>query len=130
MRDVCNLVGHKGTAAARMLGPAKHSRLEECAVHDQLTPAFEEIEQAHFAARPLELIVLRHCQPRHSPALGSERVAVTSQSLFLHEKLLTRSLPLFRRYDRRRLHCNTLYHVFLVILLHVSLLLDHTVDSI
>src|SRR5687768_16655538 len=122
MREVCNLVGHEGTAAASMFGPAKHARLEERAVDDQLTPAFEQIEQAHFAARPVELILLRHRQPRHSPALSCKRVTGAGQSLFLHEKLLTRSLPLFRRYDRGRLHYDTLCHVFLVILLHVSLL--------
>src|SRR6185369_14769208 len=41
MRDVCNLVGDEGTAAAGMLGPAKYARLEERAIDDQLTPAFE-----------------------------------------------------------------------------------------
>src|SRR5687768_7541808 len=136
MREVCNLVGHEGTAAASMFGPAKHARLEERAVDDQLTPAFEQIEQAHSAARPVELVLLRHCQPRHSAALGGERVTGAGQSLFFHEKLLTRSLPLFRRYDRGRLHYDTLSHVVVVVLLHILSLfsvvladVDDTVDS-
>src|SRR6185503_7443275 len=125
MREVCNLVGHEGTAAAGMLGPTKHARLEERAVDDQLTPAFEQIEQAHLAARPFELVLVRHRQPRHSPALGCQHVTGAGQCLLLHEKLLTRSLPLFRRYERGCLHCDTLFsmlHIFLVVLLHVSLL--------
>jgi hypothetical protein len=122
MREVCNLIGSEGTAATRMLGPAKYSRLEERAVNDELTPAFEEIEQANFATRTFELVLLWHRQPWHSPSRGGERITVTRQGLFLHEKLLTRSLPFFNRYDRGRLHYAKLCDVILFVLLHVSLL--------
>jgi hypothetical protein len=41
MREVCNLIGHARASATGMLGPAEDTGLEERAIDDQLTPAFE-----------------------------------------------------------------------------------------
>src|SRR5438105_9911216 len=94
MGHVGNLVGHHGAADAGMLGPAFHAGLEERAVDDQLTAALEQVEQASFALGSVELIVLLHSEPWHSPALGRQRVTGAGQGLFLYEQLLSRSLPL------------------------------------
>src|ERR1700693_2421262 len=102
MRQVADLDATEGTAAAGMLGPPEHAGLEEGAVHDQLTAALEQVEQAHLALRPIELVLLLHRQPRHPPALCGQRVTGAGQGLLLHEELLARSLPFLRRYDRWR----------------------------
>src|ERR1700730_1830741 len=104
MGDVGHLVGHHGAADAAMLGPAVHARLEERAVHDQLTAAFEEVEQARFSVGAIELVLLLHGQPGHSPTLGGERVAGTRQLLLFHEQLLPRRLPLLQGNDWWRVH--------------------------
>jgi hypothetical protein len=104
MGYVGDLVGHHGAAAAGMLGPAEHAGLEEGAVDDQLTAAFEQVDQARVALRPVERVLLLHGQPRHPSALGGQRVAGAGQGLLLHEQLLARSLPRLRRHDRRCVH--------------------------
>src|SRR5205814_9818935 len=58
MGDVGDLVRHKGTTAAAVLGPAVYPGLEERAVDDELTAAFEQVEQARLALRPVELVLL------------------------------------------------------------------------
>ena len=75
MGDVRNLVGEHRAADAGVLGPAVHAGLEEGAVHDQLTPTVEQVEQTLLAFRPFELVFLLHREPRHPTPLGSERVA-------------------------------------------------------
>jgi hypothetical protein len=45
MGQVGDLIGAQGAAAAGMLRPAEHPGLEEGAIDDQLTAAFEQIEQ-------------------------------------------------------------------------------------
>jgi hypothetical protein len=87
-----------------MLGPAEHSRLEEGAVDDQLMAAVEQVEQALFALRSLERILLLHGHPWHPPALGGQRVACAGLGLFLHEQLLAGRLPFLRRHHRRCVH--------------------------
>ena len=104
MGEVGDLVGHHGAAAAGMVGPAEHPGLEEGAVDDQLTAAFEQVEQARLARRPLERIRLLHGHPRHPPALGGQRVTGAGLGLLLHEQLLARGLPRLRRHDRWRVH--------------------------
>src|SRR5258707_10087665 len=99
MGDMGHLVGHQGAADASMLGPAVHARFEERAVHDQLTAPFEEIEQAAFSVRTVELVRLVHGQPGHSPTLGGERVAGAGQLLLFHEQLFPRRLPLLQGND-------------------------------
>src|SRR5439155_15308705 len=96
MGDVRDLVGHHGTADAGMLGPPLHAGFEEGAVEDQLTAALKQVEQARFALRSVELVILLHGQPRHPPTLGRQRVTGAGQGLLLYEQLLTRSLPLLR----------------------------------
>src|SRR3981189_908959 len=70
---------------------------EEGAVDDQLTAALEQVEQARFAFRPVELVLLLHGQPRHPPTLGGQCVTGAGQGLLLHQHLLARSFPLLRR---------------------------------
>jgi hypothetical protein len=101
---VSDLVSHHGAAPAGVVGPAEYSRLEESAVDDQLTPAVEQVEQAHLARGPLERIRRLHGRPRHPPALGCQGVTGARQSLFLHEQLLAGRLPLLRRHDRGCVH--------------------------
>src|SRR6516165_7736456 len=102
------LVGQHGAADARVLGPAVYAGFEEGAVDDQLTAAVEQVEQAHLAIGPAELVLFLHGQPRHPSTLGGQRVPRASQLLFLHEKLLAYSLPLLRRHDFRAFHLNRL----------------------
>ena len=104
MRKVGDLIGYERAPAARMLGPAEHPWFEEGAVDDQLTPAFEEVQQAHGAYRSLERVLPLHGHPRHPPAFGGQRVMGPHLGLLLHEQLLTRSLPRLRRNDRWRAH--------------------------
>src|SRR5206468_10297907 len=96
MGDVSDLVGDHGAADAGMLGPALHAGFEESAVEDQLTAALEQVEQARFALRSVELVILLYGQPRHPSTLGRQRVPGAGQGLPLHAQLLTRSLPLLR----------------------------------
>ena len=120
MGEVGDLVGHQGAAAAGMLGPAEHAGLEEGAVDDQLTAAVEQVEQARLALRPVELVLLLHRHPRHPPTLGGQRVTGAGQVLLLHEQLLARSLPLLRRHDRGRFHCNCSHRIFLSLVTGVT----------
>ena len=94
MRHVRDLVGHHRAAEARMVGPAVHTGFEEGAVDDQLTAALEQVEQAHRAVGPVELVLLLHGEPRHPPAFGGQRVAGAGQLLLLDEQLLARGVPL------------------------------------
>jgi len=87
-----------------MFGPAEHPGFEEGAVDDQLTPAFEQVEQARRAHRPLERVCPLNRHPRHPPAFGGQRVVGPHLGLLLHEQLLARSLPRLRRNDRWRVH--------------------------
>src|SRR5207247_11312382 len=91
-------------AAAGMLGPAEHTGLEEGAVDDQLTTAVKEVEQAHLALRPVQLVLLRHGQPRHPPTLGGQLVTGAGQGFLLHEQELAGSLQSLRRHDRGCVH--------------------------
>ena len=99
MGEMGDLVGHHRAAAAGMVGPAKHAGLEEGAVDDQLTAAFEQVAQAHLALGSFELIVLLHGHPWHPPALGGQRVTRAGHLLLLHEQLLARGFPLLCRND-------------------------------
>src|SRR6202020_1424137 len=56
VRDVGNLIGHHGTAATAMLGPAEDTGFEECAIDDQLTTPPEQVEQTQLAVRPVKSI--------------------------------------------------------------------------
>src|SRR5262249_49027065 len=95
----------EGAPAAGMLGPAEHPGFEEGAVDDQLTPAFEQVNQARLAARSVELVRLLDGHPRHPTAFGRERVTGPDLNLLLHEQLLARSLPLLPRHDLWCAHC-------------------------
>src|SRR5271168_2667434 len=100
MGQVSNLIGAQGAAAAGVLGPAQHPRFEEGAIDDQLTAALEDIEQAHLALGPVELVLPVDSLPRHPPAVGGQRVTGAGQGLLLHEEPLVRSLPFLPRHDR------------------------------
>jgi hypothetical protein len=102
--DVGDLVGDHGAAAAGVLGPAEHTRLEEGAIDDQLMPTVEQVQQAGLSSGPVEGIGLLHCHPRHPPTLGGQRVASPRLCLFLHEQFLVGGLPLLRRHDRWGVH--------------------------
>jgi hypothetical protein len=71
MRQVRNLVGHEGTTAAGMLGPAKNARLEERAVDDKLIPACEKIEHGHLARSALRTRTSSAPPAKASPALAA-----------------------------------------------------------
>ena len=79
MRD---LVGDEGAAhagslrvlAARLWVGGDIGRVAR-AVHDQLAPALEQVEQARRPVRALEAVVLVDGHPRHAPALGGQGVA-------------------------------------------------------
>src|SRR5262249_33873891 len=88
MGEVADLIRAERAAAARMIGPAEHARLEEGAIDDELPAALEKIEQAGPAVRSLEDIGLLDGRPWHAPALGRERVTGAGQGLFLREHLL------------------------------------------
>jgi hypothetical protein len=103
--EVGDLIGPKGAAAAGMFGPAENPGFEEGAVDDQLTPAFEQVEEAHRARRPFERVRLLDGHPRHPPAFGGQRVMGPHLGLLLHEQLLARSLPLPPRHDLWCAHC-------------------------
>jgi len=104
MGEVGDLIGPKGAAAAGMFGPAEHPRFEEGAVDDQLTPAFEQVEQARPARRPFESVRPLNRHPRHPPAFGGQRVVSPHLRLLLHEQPLARCLPRLRRNDWWRVH--------------------------
>src|SRR5580693_8716355 len=104
MGQVRDLIGAQGAAAAGVLGPAEHPRLEEGAIDDQLGAALEQIEQAYLALGSVELVLLVHSQPRHPSAFGGQRVTGAGQGLLLHQELLARSLPLLLRHDRGCVH--------------------------
>src|SRR5262249_26411954 len=87
-----------------MLGPAEDAGLEEGAVDDQLTAAFEQVEQAHPALGPVELVGLLHRHPRHPSTLGGQRITRARQCFFLHQPLRPRGRPLLVRHDRRGVH--------------------------
>src|SRR5215469_2312796 len=99
MGEVRNLISSERAAAAGMLGPTEHPGLEERAIHDELTAAFEKVEQAHLSVGPEELVRFLNRHPRHSPPLGGQRIAGSGQSLLLHQELLTRRVPVLSRHD-------------------------------
>src|SRR5580704_7738520 len=104
MRQVADLIGSERAAAASVVRPAKHARLEECPIHDQLLASLEQIEQAHFALRPFKLVRLLHRHPRHPTPLSRQCISRPREGLLLHEHLLTRSLPGLRRHGWRDTH--------------------------
>ena len=104
MRD---LIGAQRAAAAGVVGPAEHSRLEERAIDDQLTTALEQVDEARLAPGPDELIGLVDRHPRHPPAFGGERVMGAHHGLLLHKELLARSVPVLLRYDWGNVHGST-----------------------
>src|SRR6202047_4650362 len=114
MRQVRDLIGAQGAAAAGMLGPAEHPGLEEGAIEDQLTAALEQIEQAYLALGSVELVLLVHSHPWHPPAFGCQCVTGAGQGLLLHEELLAPSLPLLLRHDWGCVHREMPFPVFLV----------------
>ena len=97
MGEVGDLVGHHRAAAACMVGPAEHARLVEGAIDDQLAPAFEQVEQAGFAVRSFERIVLLDRQPWHPPALRRKGVAGAGHGFLFDQQLLPGGVPFFGR---------------------------------
>src|SRR4029077_5539021 len=99
MGEVRDLISTEGAAAARVVGPAEHSRLEEGAIDDQLPAALEQVEQANLALGSLELVLPLHSRPGHSSTLGCQRITRAGEGLLLHQELLPRSFPFLRRHD-------------------------------
>src|SRR6266496_3080644 len=118
MRQVRDLIGAQGAAAAGMIGPAKHSRLEEGAIDDQLSAALEQVEQANLTRRPFELVLLLHRRPRHPATLSGQCITGVSEGLLLHEHLLACSLPLLLRNDWGCLHRRLPFRVLLLLIFH------------
>src|SRR5262249_3805149 len=110
--EMTDLVGHHGAANAAMLRPAMHARLKKGAVDNELTAAFEQVEQTHLALESVEFVLFLHSQPRHPPALRRQRVTGAGEGLLLGEHLQACSIPLLRRYDRRRLHQDSSFPTF------------------
>ena len=99
-----DLIGPQRATAASMVGPTEHPGLEEGPIHDQLTAALEQVDEARLAFRSYELVRLLDRHPRHPPALGGQRVAGAHHRFFLHEELLVRSLPVLKRHNRGSVH--------------------------
>src|SRR5437762_6691992 len=97
MSGMSDLVGQHRTADAGMLGPAMYAGFEQGAVDNQLTAAFEQVEQTRLTLGPVEPVFLFHRHPRHPPTLGGQRVTCAGHLLLLHKKLLSRSLPFVRQ---------------------------------
>src|SRR5579859_95121 len=116
MGEVRDLISSEGTAAASVVGPPEHSRLQEGAIDDQLPAALEQVEQANLTLGSLELILLLDRHPRHPAPPGGERITRAGEGLLFHQKLLPRSLPLLRRNNRGCLHCGMSFRVLLVYL--------------
>ena len=95
------LVGNHRAARASLLRPAVHARLVEEAVEDQLPAPVEEVEQAHWPVRSLELVLLLDEHPRHPAALGRHRVARVGELLLLDQQRVVRLLPFLLTDDRR-----------------------------
>src|ERR1700733_9145421 len=74
MGEVGNLIRTQGAAAAGVVGPAEHARLEEGAIDDQLRATLEKVEKANLTLGPFELVLFLHRHPRHPPALGGQRI--------------------------------------------------------
>src|ERR1035438_18361 len=125
MGQVGDLISAQGAAAAGVLGPAEHPRLEEGAIDDQLSAALEQVEQANLTLGPVELVLLLHRHPRHPSTLSGQRITGMGQGLLFYEELLPRSLPLLLRHDRGCLHRDTPFQVLLVSLLACCHLCRH-----
>src|SRR5215813_5434730 len=52
--EVRDLIGAHGAPAAGVVGPAKHTRLEESAIDDQLPAALEQVQQVNLALGTVE----------------------------------------------------------------------------
>src|SRR5277367_2137853 len=101
MREVGDLIGSEGAAAAGMVRPAKHAGFEEGAVDDELAPAFEQVEQARFAVASVELVLLLYSHPRHTPALCGQRIALAGELLLLSQQVLASRKPFIVRHYLR-----------------------------
>jgi hypothetical protein len=104
MGDVGDLVGPEGAAAAGVVGPAGHPRLEEGAVDDQLAAVFEQVEEASRALRTFELIRFLNRHPRHPPTLGRQPIPSSGERLLFHQHLEARRFPCLGRNDRWCFH--------------------------
>jgi len=65
-----------------MVGPAEHAWLIKSAIDDQLPPALEQVDESELPIGPVELIVPCNRQPRHSAALGGQRIPGAGVGLF------------------------------------------------
>src|SRR5262245_53228405 len=97
--EVGHLVGSERAARAAALRPARHVRVVEEPVNDQLAASLEEVEQADRPVGPLERVVLFHGHPWHPAPLGGERVPRPRDLLLPHEHPLACGLPLRRGDD-------------------------------
>src|SRR5262249_41043960 len=108
-----------------VLGPAVDAGLEEGAVDNQLTTAFEQVEQVYLTLGPFEFVHLLHRHPRHPSTFGGQRITRTSQGFLLHEETLARCLPFLLLHDWRCFYSElpfAVHHFFRFVPVHVSLL--------
>lgn len=105
MGEIPDVVGDHRAAAAGVVGPAVDVGPEKGTVDDQLAPAFEELQQVHPAVRRIEFVLLVHCQPRHAPPHGRQRIMGAQHLLLLDQQPLMLGRPLLRRHDRWCVHC-------------------------
>ena len=75
------MIGHERAADAPALGPAGDAGLVERAIDEQLTPAGEEVKQAHRPLRALESVAVLDRHPRHTA-----RAACTSAEVRLEAR--------------------------------------------
>src|SRR5450631_2628708 len=79
--------------ATSIVTTAEHPGFVESAIHDQLTPPVEQIEQRCLAPRSVELLLLVDRQPGHAPAFGGQSVPRVREGLLFREELPVRNLP-------------------------------------
>src|SRR5215211_5766493 len=105
--EVGHLVGSERAARAAALRPARHVRVVEEPVDDQLAAPLEEVEQSDRPIGPVERVVPIHRHPWHPAPLGGKRVTDACDLLLPHEHLLASGHPFLRRDDRRHVfHCH------------------------
>jgi hypothetical protein len=97
--DIIGLVGADRT-------PLVPGRVEHEVLHDELSPALEEIKQAGLAGRTLENVVLLDFHGRQLAAPAGDLLESSHGLLLVGLQLLARGDPLLGRHDSRNAHCS------------------------
>jgi hypothetical protein len=97
--DIIGLVGADRT-------PLIPGRVEHEVLHDELSPALEEIHQAGPARRAVEYVVLLDLHGRQLTAPARDLLESAYGLLLVGLQLLARGHPLVGRHDSRNAHCS------------------------